>query len=527
VKKRRRPILRLNAVVYCRVSTDEQVSNLSLPTQEQRCVNFCAQHGWPVTKVFREEGQSAKTTQRPVFQEMLQYCKDPGNGVGFVVVNDLSRFSRNTGDQIMTLAALRADGVMLRSVCEPIDETSSGVMVGTIFSAVHQFDNDRKSERTKVGMQQAAKLGRWPFKAPLGYINLIASHDGPNLAPDLDSAPLVRKAFDLAATGLRSKAEILREVTTLGLRTHHGKAVTAQTFQKLLVNPIYAGWIVIPEWDVKERGSFEPLVDQACFDRVQAVLEGRRPSLIGHQRNHPDFPLRLFVRCEHCGHPLTGSWSKGRRDRYAYYRCRNRSCLRVKVKREKLQALFLEWLEWMTPEQAVLGGFKDAVRAVWNQRQADAESLLTALLRKLEKIETRRTTLTNRWLDGQADQRTYAEQMTRLTTEIDEVQAELRDAKVEHLELEDVLVFAEKIITRPARLWVESTLDQRQRLQKTLFPNGVDFDGERFGTGTTPLFFSLLSGFSESDYLLASLKLIEPFDEIAAFEDRSQGLKPV
>jgi hypothetical protein len=51
-----------------------------------------------------------------------------------------------------------------------------------------------------------------------------------------------------------------------------------------------------------------------CSDR-RVVVAGPR------QRNHPDFPLRGFVRCEACGRPLTGSWSKGRNGHYAYYHC--------------------------------------------------------------------------------------------------------------------------------------------------------------------------------------------------------------
>jgi hypothetical protein len=50
---------------------------------------------------------------------------------------------------------------------------------------------------------------------------------------------------------------------------------------------------------------------QALY-RAQAVLDGRVVVAGPRQNNHPDFPLRGFVRCESCGRPLTGSWSKGR-----------------------------------------------------------------------------------------------------------------------------------------------------------------------------------------------------------------------
>ena len=45
--------------------------------------------------------------------------------------------------------------------------------------------------------------------------------------------------------------------------------------------------------------------------------------------------MRGFVRCEACGRPLTGSWSKGRNGHYAYYHCQ-RQCRAVNVSKVKL-----------------------------------------------------------------------------------------------------------------------------------------------------------------------------------------------
>jgi hypothetical protein len=53
-------------------------------------------------------------------------------------------------------------------------------------------------------------------------------------------------------------------------------------------------------------------------------------------RNHPDFPLRGFVRCERCGRPLMGSWSKGRNGHYAYYHCQ-RQCRAVNISKATLK----------------------------------------------------------------------------------------------------------------------------------------------------------------------------------------------
>jgi hypothetical protein len=71
-------------------------------------------------------------------------------------------------------------------------------------------------------------------------------------------------------------------------------------------------------------------------------------------------------------------------------------------------------------------------------------------------------------------------------------------------------MFADKIITSPARLWLESSLDQRQRLQLTFFPNGLTFNGEEFGTPSSSSFFGMLKSISGEESLLASPTGFEP-----------------
>ena len=152
----------MNAVVYCRVSTKEQVQNLSLGTQQTRCVDFCKRNDWAVLKIFRDEAESAKTTERTRFKEMLAFCKAKQSAVDFVVVHDLSRFSRDMNDQVSVIADLGRVGVRLRSVSENVDETAAGKLMRNIYGAFNQFENDRKAERTKLGMERAAGMGRFP-----------------------------------------------------------------------------------------------------------------------------------------------------------------------------------------------------------------------------------------------------------------------------------------------------------------------------------------------------------------------------
>jgi site-specific DNA recombinase len=74
---------------------------------------------------------------------------------------------------------------------------------------------------------------------------------------DLERAPLVRRAFEEFATGRFTKREVLATVTRLGLRNRRGAVVSAQTFDSMLENGLYAGIVDVPEYGVRDvRGDF-------------------------------------------------------------------------------------------------------------------------------------------------------------------------------------------------------------------------------------------------------------------------------
>src|SRR4051794_13942520 len=88
------------ALLYLRVSTKEQLQNLSMEVQEGRCREWCDRQGYEVAGVFHDDGVSARTVRRPAFQEMLAFIKAQRGAVGYVVVHDLSRFARNMENQL-------------------------------------------------------------------------------------------------------------------------------------------------------------------------------------------------------------------------------------------------------------------------------------------------------------------------------------------------------------------------------------------------------------------------------------------
>src|SRR2546425_6910355 len=212
----------IGAVIYIRVSTKEQTENLSLPTQLRACEEYCRRQGYEVLERFREEGESAKTADRPELQRLLKYCRTNKGRVHFVVVFNLTRFAREKYDHFALRSYLKSLGISLRSATEPIDDTATGKLMEGVLASFAQFDNDVRSDRTKAGMKAALEMGRWTFLAPIGYLNAPRSI-GKSLIHDPERAPLVRRAFEEYATGRFTKEQLLKQVRTWRLTNRRGR----------------------------------------------------------------------------------------------------------------------------------------------------------------------------------------------------------------------------------------------------------------------------------------------------------------
>ena len=96
-----------------------------------------------------------------------------------------------------------------------------------VLAAFAQFDNDVRSERTRAGMRAALELGRWTFRAPLGYLN-APKWSSASLVHDPERAPLVKQVFEDYASGRFTKQEVPAPATQAGLRTRRGLVLSPQ-----------------------------------------------------------------------------------------------------------------------------------------------------------------------------------------------------------------------------------------------------------------------------------------------------------
>ena len=126
---------------YARVSTRQQDLEGQLrQLEEERC-----------DRVYFEKITGTKS-DRPEFQKLLQEIETGDT----LVVTKLDRFARSTQDALNTIKLLFEKGVRINVLnLGIIENTSTGRLIFTIFSAFADFERDLIVERTQEGKELA------------------------------------------------------------------------------------------------------------------------------------------------------------------------------------------------------------------------------------------------------------------------------------------------------------------------------------------------------------------------------------
>jgi hypothetical protein len=142
---------------------------------------------------------------------------------------------------------------------------------------------------------------------------------------------------------------------------------------------------------------------------------------------------------------------------------------------------------------------------VWRTEQTQADELQRLKAQRVAELQERSTRLEEAFIYEKAiDFSVYERQKDRIQEQLTIAELELQDARIDSLDVEGLLAFAEHLITNAGRMWIEATLDQRQRIQAAIFPEGLPFDGSGFGTAVTCIVFKRLGDLAAGKTGLAS-----------------------
>lgn len=480
------------AVIYCRVSTKEQVDEGgSLATQEKICKEYALKSGYGIVHTFIEQGESAKNADRTQLKKLLSYCAIKKNNVGVVIAYKIDRIARNIDDYRQIRLSLKMQGIEIKSTSEYFEDTPAGRFMENIIANVAQFDNDVRTERSVGGMKDAIREGRFVWAAPVGYRNVKIGSKS-NIA-QTEMALLVRKAFEEVAKEMRPIEEIRRELVATGLVTTKGKPISKSYFYKMLTNELYTGWI--NGFNEHVKGVFEPIVTQQLFDHVQHVLKRRKHNTTQYKRDNPDFPLRRFV-SHPSGKKLTGCWAKGRKQKYPYYLFRIKG---MEYKKAQLEGAFKAFFDQFRLNDAQHSKLRtrikeNIIKAIEGQRREIALNQ-----NSINLLKERQRGLIQKNLDGVISNDLLREQLAYIDGELalaSSYSISPFDFKKDNIDQAFDLVSA--YLKKPSTIWEIAPLACKLKLQWFNFPSGVTFDGKKFRTA------EICSLFKAKDTLRAS-----------------------
>lgn len=310
-----------SAYLYVRVSTDEQKKRgFSLIEQEDRLLRYCEMHRIEVKGIFREDF-SAKDFNRPEWTRLLKTIKkNRGQTPNNILFIKWDRFSRNIEYAYQMLGILRGLNTKAVAIDQPIDfDVPESIVTLAIYLSIPEAENSRRGKNTSDGMRRARKMGRWPAKAPIGYMNQVSSEGKKIIVPKQPEADFIRWSFEEYSTGRFTINHVRRMVNIKGLKCGRNN------FWKALHNPFYCGFVSVPATEIEEQdfveGIHQPLISQDLFRKVQALISSRSTRNSFKQRMKPVFLLRGYLICPYCCRRVTGSISTGRNAKYKYYHC--------------------------------------------------------------------------------------------------------------------------------------------------------------------------------------------------------------
>jgi DNA invertase Pin-like site-specific DNA recombinase len=457
-------------VIYTRVSSHEQQNNSSLSTQKKLCEEYAQRNGIEIKGYFGGIFESAKTDGRKEFQRMLSYIKKDKE-VSFIIVINFDRFSR-TGPAAANLSAsLRKQGIFIKAVLQDIDtKTASGRLQENVFHVFNHFDNETKSERTKVNTREVMLKGYWPYATPLGYKNLKPKHRAyEHQYVITEEGKLLKKAFELKAAGALTNKQICQRLSVKGLR------LTVKNFRWIMSNSFYAGYVTGSLVDGKLiKGQHPPLVDLKTFLRANDLLKKATNVGVAKNAKRDDLPLKVYAKEEASKSPLTGYIKKGN----WYYKARAKG-VGVNISAKKLNAHFEELLKQFEYNKK----HKEKLRAIISKRlkerlQAQLEDSIQ-LKKKLTELQGQLEKIEERFILDEIKAPLYEKYKDKYSRQIREMKAELEknsfDTSNLDLAVKKILAIAENV----SQQWVLAEYDEKQKLQYLIFPEGIVYNKEK------------------------------------------------
>jgi site-specific DNA recombinase len=468
------------AIIYIRVSSDEQIKGHSLEYQVDSLKKYCSNNGIPVAKVFSEDF-TGKHFNRPTYKLVKEFIKKNKGVADLFLITNWSRYGRNMTDSLQEIKFLNSYGYDIQAAEQPLDlSIPENKLMLAIYLAQPEVQNLRHTDNVNKGYQTALRAGRWPYMLPKGFKRIQDSEGKANIAPCEKLAPLVYETFTEFAKGIWSVEKLRLHMEKKGLK------MKKTQFHLMLRQSVYAGLIKVPKFnDMPEtviKGCFVPIITLDVFQQVQDILEGRRREIPKRYSKHDELPLRGHLICPSCGQKMTGSASKGRNRHYYYYHCQPAFGCKTRFDAQKANEAFVKLLSKIKACSNVADLYLNLLQNYFTGEDSGTKQQIAKMNAEIEQYNLRIENMGIMLADGKLSPDDFV--MVKNTCQKKILELETEKAKLDFYSSNyaKYLSWDLKIVKNIDKHYVEAPLETKQLLIGSIFPEKLIFENFEYRT---------------------------------------------
>jgi site-specific DNA recombinase len=484
------------AVLYGRVSREEQEKAYSLEFQFRDMREYCSQQEYSIVGEFTESGSGHELDERVELTTVRQMMRRGEFDV--LVVWKFDRFHRNQNNQAVVMYEAERAGARVESATEKIENTPAGKLVRSIlaFKAEQEWEDIRF--RTQQGIKARVEAGhplvgtKPPYGYDWAYDTIRGKRRKSHLLIDEEEARIVRRIFSEMHEGA-SLRRVAAGLNHDGIPTPKGCPVWNQsTVRHIVKNPLYTGRAVafrskqvtmpaVVEGEQRQvkrqRPNSEPVqlpdwvVPPLVSSEVAAIIlqrleQSRSTPTQGKTLDPENYLLRGgYVLCGICGNSLSARRRNGRNHFYICHRGWTGDKHVITVPAQEVDTVVRSWmLELITKPEIVEAALAD----VESRRSAHTGEMLATLRGVLTELQEEQSNLVDslRHIKKDSTRAKIGAEIDELDERMDDINKRIQQAQSNDAEWE----IARKAIARVKEYGISPNYSELRRI---LFDFGV------------------------------------------------------
>jgi site-specific DNA recombinase len=471
-----------NAILYRRVSTtDQKIYGNSLNAQRDSLRDFCLKNSINIMKEFQED-YSAKNFDRPEWKKLIDFAQKNKNSIDYLLVVDWDRFSRNTFEALGVINDFKEMHIEVNCIGKWINyDDPSQIIMQLMYLGMPEVDNKIRSEKVRIGMRQGLKEGRYNVKPPCGYMPGKDELGKPLIQPHPTEAPLIKKIFELFATGIYSQNEIrnMAEFKVLN--------ISRSNLSTILKNILYAGKVRVKAFKNEPEeivsGLHEPLIELSIFYKTQEILKSKSRYKNKPQKQNEILFLRGHLKCNKCGGNLTGSGSKSKTGKkHFYYHCNSRNGCKERFKIKDAHNQLITIFESLKPSEEMQELFTLVLEDNYHNSKAGKIKQINEVKNEINRLKSREESLVSRLLDGTIENETYKSYASKIKEEIMSKESQLISLNDYQDDLREYINFGLNLLTNLDTFFNSADVVIKQKLLSSIFKEKLEFTGTKYRT---------------------------------------------